>query len=96
MSSFNDKFQDLRDSIESRITKARDGIRIQNLRRIIRKKIQNFNRPVRRITDSFRPPSHSNAETNTENIPYNLADKAIDSKNLNTVTEIYPALPRNV
>ena len=66
MSSFSDKFQDLRNSIRSKITKARDSIRKlrQNLRRSILKKIQNSLRPVRRITDSFRPPSHINAETN--------------------------------
>ena len=95
MSSFNDKFLNLRDCIRSRRTIARDSIRKQrqNLCQSIHKKIQNFPRPVRHVTDSFRPPSHNNAETNAQNIPYNLTDKAIDPKILSTVTEIYPTLP---
>ena len=102
MSSFNDNFQDkfhdIRDSIRSRRNKTRDSLRQKrrNIRRIIRKRIQNSPRPIKCLSESIRPPSYANIGTSTENILQDRANKIMDPKILNNVTDIYPALPRYV
>ena len=98
MSSFNDKFHDLRDSIQSRRNKTRDSLiqKRHNSRRSKRKRIENSPRPIKHLSKSFRPPSYANIGMNTENILHDRANKIIDPMILNNVTDIYPALPRYV